>query len=292
MRINLVTSSLATLILSCGLVLATGCSGASSTTEGDEGVLSEAEALSAESTSSDPAEEGATTDVDVEAASAEAADGDTDENDPGEANLGCGFRKDVRAKIKAQFDANGDGKLDQGEREALKDALQGKEGKRPDAKVALRKIIGAPRHEVIKHIKWAFDSDGDGQLGTEEREELATAVHARCEARKAKALAKFDANGNGVFDDGELKAAIAERGEARRAKLKELFGKYDINGDKKLDETERAALKSDIRARMTAKKEAIKAKYDTNGDGKLDETELAQLKSDLRTRFENVTPVD
>jgi len=80
-----------------------------------------------------------------------------------------------------------------------------------------------------------------------------------CAAKKrAAALEKFDADGNGELSEEEKNAA-----KAAMAKRKAAFiAKYDTNGDGKLDQKERVAAKA-----------AHMAKYDTNSDGKLSEEE-------------------
>jgi hypothetical protein len=277
--------SLAT-ISALALFAAAGCSASTATPAGSEDTLDTASALSSESTSTDPVEDGVVSDGDVDGASAEAVEAGFDAPRP--LDLGCGIRKSIRERIKEHFDANGDGKLEPSERAALKDAL----GDHARGKIELAKLGVMVRHHVWKRIVWAYDVDDSGSLDAGERADLASAVQARCEARKVRVLANWDANKDGQLDDGELKAAIDAFVKARREAAMKLLAKIDTNDDHVIDAAERAAAKQAFMDRYAAKRDAVKAKYDVNGDGKLDESELAALKSDIRARFENEPPAE
>jgi Ca2+-binding EF-hand superfamily protein len=198
------------LALAAGSTVFAGCAADSSSGDDDtEATLQSAEALSSESTATDPVEDAVTSDDDADADAAEAAEQD---DAPAPLDIGCGFRMTLRERIVKHFDKDGDGKLDHGEREALKDAI----GPHPKLKLELVAIGVKARHHVLKRIEWAYDVDNSGDLDASERAALAAAVKVRCEERKERALAKFDANGDGKLDDGEvaaLKAAIRARFE-------------------------------------------------------------------------------
>ena len=240
-----------------------GCAAHTSDDEGSEETLDTAAALSSESTGDDPAEDAVAGTGDVEGAAAEAEEAGVDAPTP--LDLGCGIRKAIRQRIKEHFDANGDGTLDDSERQDLKDAV----GDHARAKVAFAKLGIRARHHVWKRIVWAYDVDGSGSLEKDEKVALAKAVQARCEARRERILANWDQDGDGKLDDGELRDAIAAHVQARR---------------------DRFVSKADLIARYEAKREEIKAKFDANGDGSLDDSEIAALKAAIRERFENVPP--
>ena len=121
----------------------TGCAADTSTKSDDaEELAQSAEALSSESGDTDPVEDAVVTDADAYEASAEAADQAADAPDP--TDIGCGFRGNLRARIKAHFDANGDGKLDASEKQDLKDFVGG----HPRMKLALVKLGVRARHRV------------------------------------------------------------------------------------------------------------------------------------------------
>jgi len=282
------TILVATLSLAFGLF---GCSGATQGQEleadDDEVLLSEAEALTTESTSADPVADANLTDTDVEGAAAEAADVETDLPDGAEPSHGCGVRGSVRARIKNHFDKDGDGTLSKAERLELKEGVEG----HPRARNAMRRLAGvAVRHHAFAKVKWAYDADGDGTLSEAERAELKGAAKGRCELRKEKLVAKFDADGDGSLERSELAAYLKQRLDARRDKLDAAKAKFDADGDGKLDEAERAALKAAHRARYEERRAAVKAKFDADGDGKLDEAEIAALKAAIRGRFAGESP--
>jgi hypothetical protein len=89
-----------------------------------------------------------------------------------------------RARVLERFDANGDGRLDEGEREAARAAF---------------------RARVLER----FDADGDGTLSPDERAKAREAVRERaCEA--------FDRDGDGRLDRRErMRARMAMRRAAR-----------------------------------------------------------------------------
>lgn len=121
-----------------------------------------------------------------------------------------GNRGDREALIK-KFDKNGDGKLDDQEKETAKKEFQGKRG------------AGTPgdRRELMKK----YDKNGDGKLDEAEREAAQKELRGAGKPgdRKPgnlesnpKLLKHFDKNGDGKLDDGERAAAKAEM-EKRRA---------------------------------------------------------------------------
>jgi Ca2+-binding EF-hand superfamily protein len=275
---------LSILALAVSSTVFAGCAADTSSDDADE-VLQSAEALSSESSATDPVEDAVVTDTDADEAAVEAADqGDA----PAPLDVGCGIRMSLKERIKKHFDTNGDGKLDHAERDALKDAV----GDHAKLKLQLAKIGIKARQHVMKRIVWAYDVDNDGTLDATERAALAAAVQTRCDERKARALANHDTNGDGTLDDGELRAAIVERVQDRAAKVKEILGKFDANGDGKLDDGERAAARAALKAHYLAKRDAVKEKFDANGDGKLDDAEIAALKAAIRARFEKVAPTE
>lgn len=81
-------------------------------------------------------------------------------------------------------DTNGDGKLDDSERAAMKEKMK------------------SHRAEIIKK----FDKNGDGVLDKTER----PAVREAMKARRAERLKKFDKDGDGKLSEQERTAARAE----------------------------------------------------------------------------------
>jgi Ca2+-binding EF-hand superfamily protein len=131
-------------------------------------------------------------------------------------------RREKFKQMFKEYDANGDGRLDEAERAAAKEGI--KERLRNDPAV---------RAKVLEK----FDANGNGRLDPEEQAEAQAKMdelRGRFEERKgdmrqkfmarlennpemkAKLLEKFDANGNGAMDEAEW-AAAREAFQARHA---------------------------------------------------------------------------
>lgn len=94
-----------------------------------------------------------------------------------------------------EFDKDGDGKLNDEEAKAAREALQ------------------ARREEARKKMIAKYDKDGDGTLNEEERKKMTEDLQAQ---RKAL-LEKYDANKNGRLDPDERKAAVDAGEEIHQA---------------------------------------------------------------------------
>jgi regulator of sigma D len=185
-----------------------------------------------------------------------------------------------RQRIVAQYDTNGDGRLDVSERAALKADL----GDRVNHPLAARFALGHRMH-VLARLRWAFDEDFDGALSDEERAALVDALEARCLRVREAVMAKFDANADGTLDATERQAAKDALVARLQAKRQELLAKYDTNLNGVLDAGERLQLRADIIDAWQAKKAQLIATYDVNGDGVLDQTEKLALKKALQQRI-------
>jgi Ca2+-binding EF-hand superfamily protein len=123
------------------------------------------------------------------------------------------------------------------------------------------------RAEHKARIMAQYDANKNGVLDEPERVKLA-------EARKALLLQKFDANKNGVIDPAErkaLKEARAKRRMNRHGKM--IFLRLDANKDGKLAlaELPSSGKGAGMRARF--------AQLDTNRDGFVDRAELRAAKA-------------
>lgn len=199
-----------------------------------------------------------------------------------------------RAQILKQFDANGDGRLDEAERAKAKAAFanrkkqgdrpgQGKAGKgRPGQKRPGQAAAGGDRPNFQQLIK-QFDKDGDGKLSEQERaaarEQMAKLRRGQAgnDARRIpeQALKRFDKDGDGKLNEAERAAAAKAREEFMKKKgkagagrpngqgrpdMKEILAKFDKDGDGKLSETERAEIAKLRRQRGGADRPAAGAK--------------------------------
>lgn len=103
-----------------------------------------------------------------------------------------------------------------------------------------------------------------------------TASAAREDGPKARTLAKYDKNGNGVIDGEEKDAIRRDYAANPNGELK----RFDTDGDGKLSDEEMAAIKPGSGSK---KKQAVKdtlAKYDKNGNGVIDGDEVEALRKD------------
>lgn len=185
-----------------------------------------------------------------------------------------------RARVLARYDANGNGRLDPAERQALKDDLEARVGH----PVALRFGL-AHRAFVIKRLRWVFDSNSDGTLSSDERTAMVDALEARCERIRANVLARFDANGDGALDATERQAAKDALVARIQAKRQQVLSQYDANGNGVLDEGERLQLRDDRIAAFQARRAEVVAQFDANHDGTLDDAEKTALKQAIVQRL-------
>lgn len=125
--------------------------------------------------------------------------------------------KPDRAALMKRFDKNSDGKLDDEERKALREAMaeRGGPARKPGAPG------GFDREALLKK----FDKDGDGKLSDAEREAARKERPGRPGAGGQRPdrdaiLKRFDKDGDGQFSDEE-KAAAREAFQKRRAEAKQ-----------------------------------------------------------------------
>jgi hypothetical protein len=126
-------------------------------------------------------------------------------------------REEKRAERIAQFDANGDGQLDEAEREQMREARQAEREARRAEKLA------------------EHDTNGDGQLDDAERQVMK-------QQRVQGMFDRLDANGDGKLDQSELPARDgANEGRRRRGPPPIDFATADTNKDGVLSSEELGA---------------------------------------------------
>ncbi len=112
------------------------------------------------------------------------------------------------------------------------------------------------------------DADGDGVVTLEEMQ-----------AMSGKMFEHMDANHDGVLDQSDREAHMADRMEHRADRHAEFFAKADTNGDGELSPDEMKAAHEARQARMEERREgrgeAMFAKLDTDKSGGLSADELA-----------------
>jgi Ca2+-binding EF-hand superfamily protein len=187
----------------------------------------------------------------------------------------CSFEA-MRQNVIDSYDENGDGKLDETERAALREEL----GDQPR-----RRRVRWARHHRLARLRWIYDVDGSGDLDEAERAERRADLEARCEARLAYLLENFDADGDGELNEEEWAAVHQALVERVRERRQSVFAEFDGNGDGELDRAELMAFHGYLRSRFQERRRAVLAEYDENGDGVLDETEKEALREYLRARI-------
>lgn len=154
-----------------------------------------------------------------------------------------------------RFDRNGDGRLDENEKEAAKAAME-KEGMMATKPIKPEKL---DREEQRKKFIKRFDKNGDGKLDEKEREAAAEELR----KRKAKGM-PFPAAA-----DVDFPAEIIKR--------------FDKDGDGRLDETEQAEARAAFKARLESMPRVME-RFDADHDGKLSDQEFAAAREEMRKR--------
>jgi Ca2+-binding EF-hand superfamily protein len=142
---------------------------------------------------------------------------------------------EVMKELVAKFDKDGDGKLNETEMKAAREARQAemlkKYDKDGDGKLNDEEMKPMREEMRLKH----FDKDGDGKL-SEEEQKAADAFKKQADGRHAEMLKKFDKDGDGKLSEEEMKAA-------HEARMGEMTKKFDKDGDGKLSDEEKATAK-------------------------------------------------
>lgn len=172
-----------------------------------------------------------------------------------------------RVELIRQFDQDGDGVLNETERQAAREtALQGRP-QRPAAQTAER---SAAAQEFMRRL----DKNGDGKIDEAERAaaraelakrtQLTTGTNAAAATASRPAidrqavLKEFDKDGDGQLSDGEREAAMqAMRNRLRstdqrtppNATREDILKRFDTNSDGQIDEAERTAAREAVQRR-------------------------------------------
>lgn len=174
------------------------------------------------------------------------------ETEPGEI-----FQKRRQALL-TKFDQNRDGRLDAGEREAVRAAKK---------EEALRGAGRNPMFQQPPEIVELYDKDQDGQLNEEE----SAAANDGIRIRWGEAQKEFDTNGDGNLDDTE-RERMGDAISAGKVKgLPRMFGAM-------LRRPPGGGRGGGGGMFGGAAEESPLKKFDADGDGRLSETELANAR--------------
>ena len=147
-------------------------------------------------------------------------------------------------------------------------------------------------------FKEKFDTDGDGVISEEEKENFRAHMRDRFTARgpggmgpgmdRASMLEKFDADGDGTLSEAEKEEAHNFFQERRKKFMAKRMEKLDTDGDGKLSQEERAAAREqgggfrkmgDKAGRYARGYQDRVKRFDADGDGVLSEDEKAAAKA-------------
>jgi Ca2+-binding EF-hand superfamily protein len=204
-----------------------------------------------------------------------------------------GHRGGPPAELIEKFDVDGDGQLNQAEREAAHEQMKAQ--------------AQAKKAEFIAK----FDSDGDGELNQAEREAAKAELGDEFKGRRGEGgragrpgdrggmhgqhgfggqhgfrgqrghhplppelVAEYDADGDGTLNEAERGVAREQMKTKAQAKRAELVARFDADGDGELNQTERRAAAEAMRAEH--RQQRTMRGVDTNRDGKIDASELAE----------------
>lgn len=151
-----------------------------------------------------------------------------------------------RQEMLKRFDLNGDGKLDEDEKAAMKEAQRQQRAVRGSGDIGSMSNEAGRGGEgrgglFVREMIRRFDKDGDGKL---DQTELAEAMKARADfgrnqgpggpggQMRGQMMKMFDKNGDGKIDDEERAAAEKFRDDQIK--------RFDKDGDGRLDPEERA----------------------------------------------------
>jgi len=162
-------------------------------------------------------------------------------------------KDDFRNKLLEKYDKDGDGKLNEAEREAARAEFtkQAPATKPTEAPSRTRKPIeggnnpegrrGGPSREDMEARRAAFmkqyDKDGDGEISEEERAAMRAEFDKRREEGRAAMLKQFDKDGDGELSEEERNTAR----DTMRNKFQEITKKYDKDGNGRLEREEMEA---------------------------------------------------
>jgi len=184
------------------------------------------------------------------------------------------LREDQRNRFMLRmFDKDGDGEFDEKETAAMEQAIAKWREQRAEWEVARAAL-------VKKH-----DADGDGRLTGEERRA------AWQDAREQWAAKAFDADGDGELSEQEAASMkqAAQQAEATFARWRSDWTReHDTDGDGELSEAEREAGFAKLREEGRKLRDAWQARWDTDKDGQLSEDERGAMREALRARGEEI----
>lgn len=163
--------------------------------------------------------------------------------------------EDMRADMLARFDKDGDGELNEEERQAAREAFRAEREAR--------------RQQFLLE---RYDADGDGVLSEaetkkmeEDRQRMDEERQAREAEMRQRALAAYDKDGDGRLSEEERRAANQQRREWFQQQQQQAMARFDANGDGELGQAERELMRESMAKAFEDMR--FTDRYDVTGDG-------------------------
>ncbi|MFK7758420.1 MAG: hypothetical protein AB8C13_00570 [Phycisphaerales bacterium] len=172
-----------------------------------------------------------------------------------------------------QFDTDGDGILDETERDAMAQSFRDRMTDRMDIDgdgFASIEEQFAARKEGMLNSRWGqrermnFDADGDGELNETELAIFEQNLEDRFDKEYEEIIADYDTDGDGLMSREETIAMQDQQFQQQRSRMDEFTVQFDQDGDGNLNADERI----DVRDTMIQRREleSFLRRYDTNKD--------------------------
>jgi len=185
------------------------------------------------------------------------------------------YRRDLRSRVMAGFDANKDGRLTGDERDKANAALLS--GKLPGRRGGVAAPApAAPAARRMQGLLQGFDENGDGQLSDEEFDAWREARREEFEERRLEMeLQHFDTDGDGQLSDEEkaevdaFQGRLAKLGERMRERL------IDEDGDGEISDEELGRSMRRLPQIMQRMRDEMTKLTDADGNGEVSREERA-----------------
>lgn len=173
------------------------------------------------------------------------------------------YRRDLHERIVAKFDLNGNGRLEDTERQAANRALHHGEG------LAVARKEGTGGDVISGEMIHRFDADGDGMLN---EAELKAAQKAMRADRRAAMLARYDTDRDGKLSKEERSSMWKER----QSPWKQWRDRhFDDDGDGQLSDEEKKTATEFMKQFGEIGKMFQRRNMDFDGDGTISKEERA-----------------
>lgn len=183
--------------------------------------------------------------------------------------------EEMEARI-LEYDKDGDGMLNDEEREAMMQAWRDRwiesQDLNGDGFVSAEEMVAAGRERMLNsprvdRMKSRFDMDEDGQLNPEEEHAFNQWLDERDQSRMDRMVKQHDTDGDGIMSDEETLAMQQQWSDRSRSWIDSMIQQYDSDGDGMLNADERLTANNT----MTQQREIDRFmnRYDYNEDGEL-----------------------